>query len=81
MAGETGAVGALTDGTGISSLTASKFFKDFVVDLLLSGAAALSAAQIMSIGSALDAPQTAAFAVAGATIRVIYRAVLKWAST
>ena len=78
---ETGAVSALTDGTGVSAITGSKVLKDFVMDLLLSGAAALAAAQIMDVGSALQAPQTVAFAVAGATIRVIYRAVLRWASS
>ena len=72
---------ALTDGTGISSLTGSKVVKDLVADLLLSGAAALVAVQITSPEAALANPQVAAFAIAGALIRVVYRAVLKWATT
>jgi hypothetical protein len=72
---------ALTDGTGVSSLTGSKVVKDFVADALLSGAAALVAIQVTDLGSALAQPQVVAFALAGALIRVAYRAVLKWATT
>ncbi len=72
---------ALTDGTGVSSFTVSKVIKDFVADVLLSGAAALVAVQIVDVGSAIAQPQVAAFAVAGAVIRALYRAVLKWATT
>ena len=71
----------LTDGTGVSAFTASKVVKDFVADVLLSGAAALATAQIMDLGAAIAAPQVAGFAVAGAVIRALYRAVLKWATT
>jgi len=74
-------VGALTDGTGISSFTITKTIKDFVADVLLSGAAALVAVQVVDVGSALAQPQIAAFAVAGAVIRAAYRAVLRWATT
>lgn len=74
-------VGALTDGTGISAFTASKFIKDFIADVLLSGAAALAAAQIVDVGSAISTPDVAAFALVGATIRAAYRAVLRWATT
>ncbi len=75
-------VGAvLTDGTGVSNFTASKLIKDFVADVLLSGAAALVAVQITDVGSALATPQVAAFAVLGAVIRAVYRAGLKWATT
>lgn len=74
-------VGALTDGTGISAITGSKVVKDFVADVLLSGAAALVAVQITDLGAALATPQVAAFAVAGAVIRALYRAVLRWATT
>lgn len=79
MADGTGAV--LTDGTGISALTGSKIIKDLVADALLSGAAALATANILSLGDALSAPSIAGFAVAGALIRVAYRAVLKWATS
>lgn len=76
------AVGAaLTDGTGVSRITGSKVLKDLVADLLLSGAAALVSAQILDLGSAINSPQVAGFAIAGATIRVLYRAVLRWATS
>ena len=75
-------VGAvLTDGTGVSAITGSKVLKDFVADVLLSGAAALVAAQIVDVGSAIQTPEVAAFALAGAVIRALYRAVLRWATT
>jgi hypothetical protein len=81
MADQTGAVGALTDGTGVSPITATKWVKDFVADVLLSGAAALAAAQIVDVGSAIDQPQVAAFAVVGALVRSVYRFALRWATT
>jgi hypothetical protein len=81
MAEQSTVVGALTDGTGISKLTASKFVKDFVADVLLSGAAALIAVQVVDVGSAIAQPQVAAFAIAGAVIRSVYRALLRWATT
>jgi hypothetical protein len=81
MAEQKAAVGFLTDGTGVSSFTATKFIKDFVADVLLSGAAALAAVQIMDVGSAINAPDVAAFALAGAVIRAGYRAILRWATT
>jgi hypothetical protein len=74
-------VSVLTDGTGISRFTASKVVKDFVADLLLSGAAALAATQIVDVGAALQQPTIVAMAIAGSTIRVIYRAALRWATT
>lgn len=78
---QTGVVGTLTDGTGISAITGSKFVKDFVADVLLSGAAALVAVQVVDVGSAVAAPQVAAFALLGAIIRAGYRAALRWATT
>ena len=74
-------VGALTDGTGVSPMNGTKFVKDFVADLLLSGAAALVAVQIVDVGSALATPNVVAFALAGAVIRAAYRAALRWATT
>ena len=78
---QTGLVSTLTDGTGISRFTASKFVKDFVADVLLSGAAALAAAQILDVGSAIQTPDVAAFALTGAVVRAAYRAILRWATT
>jgi len=80
-AGSTGVVSTLTDGTGISAITTSKFIKDFVADVLLSGAAALGAAQIVDFGSAVQAPTVAAFALVGAVVRAGYRAILRWATS
>ena len=81
MADQGTVVGVLTDGTGISAITGSKFLKDFVADVLLSGAAALVAVQVVDVGAAIAQPQVAAFALAGAVIRALYRAVLRWATT
>lgn len=77
----TGVSGALTDNTGVSPLTITKLIKDFIADFLLSGAAALAAAQVMDLGSAVQAPEATAFAVAGAAIRSLYRIALRWAQT
>jgi hypothetical protein len=76
-----GAGSTLTDGTGISPITTTKFVKDAVADFLLSAAAALVAAQVIDLGSAVQAPEVAAFAIAGAAIRAAYRAALRWATT
>jgi selenophosphate synthase len=75
------AVAVLTDGTGISAITTSKFVKDFVADVLLSGAAALVAVQVVDVGAAVAQPQIAAFALIGAVVRAGYRAALRWATT
>ena len=76
------AVGSvLTDGTGVSNFTASKVIKDFVADILLSGAAALAAIQVVSLDQAVAQPTVVAFALGGAVIRSLYRAVLKWATS
>jgi len=73
--------GFLTDGTGISPFTVSKFVKDFVADVLLSGAAALVAVQVVDVGAAVAQPQVAAFALIGAVVRAAYRAALRWSTT
>ncbi len=74
-------VSALTDGTGISAITGSKFLKDFVLDFLMTAAAALTAVNVLDIDSALAAPAVVETAIAGALIRVIFRTVLRWASS
>ncbi len=82
MPGQKLAIGnALTDGTGVSQITGSKFLKDFVADVLLSGAAALVAIQVTDVGSAVAQPQVVAFALLGAGIRALYRATLRWATS
>lgn len=74
-------LGFLTDGTGISSFTASKFFKDLVADILLSAAAALVAVNVLSVEQGVAAPSVVVFAITGAVIRAGYRAILRWATT
>lgn len=75
------AASVLTDGTGVSKITSSKLVKDFVADVLLSGAAALAAISIVGVGDAVAQPTVVAFALLGAAIRAGYRAVLRWATT
>lgn len=71
----------LTDGTGISSITAIKFAKDFIADALISGAAALATVQIVSLDQAAAQPTVVVFAIGGAIIHAAYRAALKWATS
>lgn len=74
-------VSALTDGTGVSPFNVAKFIKDFVADVLLSGAAALVAVGVLSVDVAVAQPQIVAYALTGAVIRAAYRAILRWATT
>ena len=75
-------VGAvLTDQTGISSITSSKVVKDLVADFLLTASAALVAVNVISVDTAAAQPVVVATAIGGALIRVLYRAVLKWATS
>ena len=78
---DTGISGHLTDGTGIGSFTAPKVVKDFIADALISAAAALGAAQVVAIPADTAQASIAAFAICGAVIHALYRAVLKWAQT
>ena len=74
----------LTDGTGVSPITKTKFVKDFVLDFLLTAAASIGAGatlDALDVGSVIAAPDIAAIAVAGALFKAIYRAVLRWASS
>ena len=73
--------GTLTDNTGVSALTSSKLVKDLVADFLLTASAALVAVNVMSVDAAVAQPTVVATAIGGALIRVVYRAVLKWATT
>ena len=81
MAQQGAVVGALTDGTGVSALSATKLIKDFVADFLLGAAAALATVQVMDLGAAIAAPQVAGLAIAGAAVKAAYRVVLRWATT
>jgi ABC-type antimicrobial peptide transport system permease subunit len=77
----TGTSGALTDGTGVSSLTVPKIIKDAIADALLSLPGALIAINVTGLDQALAAPLVVAVAVGDVIIRVLYRTVLKWAQT
>ena len=72
---------ALTDGTGVSRITGSKFVKDFVLDLLLTIPPALIAINVGNLEQAVVMPTAVAFAVCDAAIRVVYRAALRWAQS
>ena len=76
-----GTVSALTDGTGVSSLARSKIVKDVVLDMLLSLPPALVAINVMSLEAAVVAPAAVAMAAGDAAIRVVYRALLRWAQS
>ena len=71
----------LTDGTGISRFTSSKVIKDLVADFLLTASAALIAVNVTDLGGAIAQSTVVYTAVGGALIRVLYRAVLKWATS
>ena len=81
MAEQNKAVGFLTDGTGVSAFTGSKLVKDFVADVLMTGAAALIAVNVTSVDAALATPAVVVTAIAGAVISALYRIVLRWATT
>lgn len=71
----------LTDGTGVSKLLASKVLKDIVLDFLLSLPGVFVAINVASLEQALIVPVAVAIGVSDALIRVIYRALLRWAQT
>jgi hypothetical protein len=75
---DTGISGKLTDGSGIGTFTASKVFKDFVVDFLKTAGAMLVAVNITTVPQATAQGLVTGGAVAGALISALYRAVLKW---
>lgn len=76
-----GAVSTLTDGTGVSKLLASKVVKDLVLDALLSIPVSLVAIHVGDLSTAIAAPVAVSFAVGDSLIRVVYRALLRWAQT
>lgn len=77
----TGVTGTLTDGTGISQLLASKVIKDLVLDALLSIPVSLAAINVGGLEAAIVAPVAVAIAVADSLVRVVYRALLRWAQS
>lgn len=84
MTDQTAPVATLTDGTGVSPITAKKLLKDFVADFLLTLAATLGAGaglEALDIGAVVEAPNMVAIAVGGSFLRAAYRALLRWATT
>ena len=78
---QTGVVGTLTDGTGVSSLLGSKIVKDLVLDALLSIPVSLAAINVGGLDAAIVAPVAVAIAVADSLVRVVYRGLLRWAQS
>lgn len=84
MPAQTGISGFLTDGTGVSPITVEKVVKDFVADFLLTAAAALGAGatlEALNLAAAIAAPDVVGIAVAGAFIKALFRAVLRWSQS
>ena len=82
MTEQTAAVGnALTDGTGISRITGSKFLKDFVADALMGIPPALLGAGVVGVPQDQVALLTAVVAIGGAVIGAVYRGLLRWATS
>ena len=75
------AADALTDGTGVSKLTAKKLIKDFITDALLSIPASLLMAGISGVPQDQAQLIIAVNAVALPVIGALYRAVLRWAQS
>lgn len=75
------ATSGLTDGTGISQLLGSKIIKDIVLDACLSAPIALGAVSINGLEQALVAPIVVAVALGDSLIRVIFRAIVRWAQS
>jgi hypothetical protein len=71
----------LTDGTGISKITGSKFIKDFVADALMGIPPALLAVGVTGIPQDQATTITAIVAIGGAVIGAIYRGLLRWSTT
>lgn len=80
----TGVSGTLTDGTGVSAMTSSKVVKDLVFDFVVTALAALGAgagADALDLGVIIGAPEAAGVAIAGALLRTLIRAVLRWSQS
>lgn len=71
----------LTDATGISKLTSSKLFKDFVLDILLAVPSGFLAINVGGIQAALVMPAAVAFVIGDAVVKAGYRIGVRWAQT
>lgn len=72
---------SLSDGTGVSKLSAKKILKDAVLDFLLSVPPALVMVNIASIPTNDQAWFTAGLALGNVAVKVVYRALLRWAQS
>lgn len=70
----------LTDGTGVSALTASKFVKDLVVDFLIGFTASVGSIELFSIPTDGTGQSALILGAANALFKAVYRALLRWAS-
>lgn len=75
------AAAVLTDETGISKLNAKKILKDAVLDFLLSLPPALIVVNIASIPTDQQGWMTAGIAIGNVAVKVVYRALLRWAQS
>lgn len=76
-----GVTGALTDGTGVSKMSAEKVIKDIVFDFIVTALAALGAgagADALDLNVIIGAPEAAGVALAGALLRTLIRAAIRW---
>lgn len=71
----------LTDGTGVSPLNWRKLLKDALLDFLLSVPAALVVVNIASIPTDTAGWMTAGIALGNVAVKVVYRALLRWAQS
>ena len=74
-------VGALTDQTGVSRITVPKVIKDAIADFLITVPAVFIGLNIANLEGALVVPTAVGLGIADAAIRVVYRTVLRWATT
>lgn len=75
------AASTLTDGTGVSKLDAKKVLKDAVLDFLLSLPPALIVVNIASLPTDQQGWMTAGIAIGNVAVKVVYRALLRWAQS
>lgn len=75
------AAAGLTSGNPVSPLSPKKLIKDAVLDFLLSLPAALVVVNIASIPTDQGAWMTAGLAIGNVAVKVVYRALLRWAQS
>lgn len=74
------AAATLTNGNPVSSITAQKFFKDFVLDFLMTVPLSVGAVSLLDLQNKA-ALVTAFLGIGNALIGAGYRAALRWAQS